>query len=164
MRIALRRAIVESARLEVGTPFVHQGRRPGKALDCVGLPVVVAQRLGLPYEDETSYPRTTDGWVLQRCLNACADRVPLDDVGLGDLLVFLRGRGTWHVGIVSSLRPLTMIHAWSRKTNSCVREEPISREWLNRINSAWRFRDDDRRSSHVDHGEPERRVRPRLLR
>ncbi|MBK8745664.1 MAG: peptidase P60, partial [Propionivibrio sp.] len=39
-------AILAAARACIGTPFVHQGRIPGLALDCAGLVVAVAQAIG----------------------------------------------------------------------------------------------------------------------
>lgn len=43
----MRQAIVSEALKWVGTPFRHQGRALGVGVDCVGLPLCVAQALGL---------------------------------------------------------------------------------------------------------------------
>ena len=43
--------ILAAARAEIGTPFRHQGRVSGKALDCAGLICHVASVIGLEYFD-----------------------------------------------------------------------------------------------------------------
>jgi len=47
--------ILAAARACLGTPFLHQGRIPGVALDCAGLVVAVAQAIGADYVDRTGY-------------------------------------------------------------------------------------------------------------
>src|SRR5579863_4434009 len=42
-----RATIVAKAREYIGTPFVHQGRTKGQAIDCVGLVICTASELGL---------------------------------------------------------------------------------------------------------------------
>jgi len=132
-------SIVREARAQIGTPFRHQGRIPGVALDCVGLLVVVGRGCGLRVADETTYPRETDGEVLRRCLEAVCRRIPVRGVEPGDILIFLRGASLWHAGIVTKQDPLTMVHAWARFSRSRVREEVVSGPWRARIESAWRY-------------------------
>jgi cell wall-associated NlpC family hydrolase len=56
----------------MGTPFVHQGRIPGLALDCAGFIAGVISRLGLPVNDAKGYPREP----YQGMLKAHLDKEP----------------------------------------------------------------------------------------
>jgi cell wall-associated NlpC family hydrolase len=49
--------IIAAARRAVGTPFRHQGRTPGVALDCAGLALYVAAENGVDTIDHEGYPR-----------------------------------------------------------------------------------------------------------
>ncbi len=53
--------IISIAREWVGTPFRHQGRTPGKWLDCAGLVVCLAECAGYKVEDVRGYSREPDG-------------------------------------------------------------------------------------------------------
>lgn len=47
----------------VGTPYVHLGRKPGKALDCIGVVICGLREMGLEPEDWPNYgelPRESD--------------------------------------------------------------------------------------------------------
>lgn len=137
---ALRDRIISEARKLVGTPFDHQGRVPGVALDCVGELVCVGRACGLMVADETTYPRETDGAALHRCLEAACVPVPQEQIDRADVVIFLRGRSRWHGGVVTKIDPLTMVHAWGRFTASKVREEVVDDEWLARLHGVWRYR------------------------
>lgn len=91
--------VVAEARRHLGTPWVHQGRTPGVALDCIGLVIVVARRLGLVAEDFdiNGYPRLPDGTLMPAC-NLHMTR--LDALELGCVLVTVYDRLPHHVGIV----------------------------------------------------------------
>jgi len=136
-------AIVRSARGMVGTPFHHLGRTPGPsgAIDCVGLLACVGKEIGGSVVDEPIYPKETDGSVLMRCLSSCCEMLETKRPMRGDIVVFKRGRATWHACIVSKLAPLTMIHAWGRYTRGAVREEPLSPRWSRSIHSVWRYKE-----------------------
>ena len=134
--------IVEKARGMIGTPFRHQARVPGErgGLDCVGLTVCIGWQLGLRIEDRTDYARETDGEVLRNALEQHCDLV--DEMRLGDIVQFLRGRSMWHVGVVSRIgsRPM-MIHAKSQAGGGGeVREDHIDAAWMRRLAGVWRYR------------------------
>ena len=40
--------MIAAARACIGTPFHHQGRRPGAGLDCIGLIVIALRAAGFP--------------------------------------------------------------------------------------------------------------------
>ena len=82
-------AIVSAARALIGTPFVHQGRIPGRALDCAGLVVAVAQAVGVEYIDQTGYSCNPSGGLLEAALDGQPgiERVPTSDRVPGDILL-----------------------------------------------------------------------------
>ena len=91
--------IIEAARELLGTPYRHQGRLPGIALDCIGLPICVAQKLGYGYIDLPAYGRIPhkgllEGMIAQQpCLYRVYDRQP------GDLLLMKYVNDPQHVAI-----------------------------------------------------------------
>lgn len=52
-----RRALIAAARACLGTPFRHQGRSPGRGVDCSGLCLVAAWGAGLALADVRGYGR-----------------------------------------------------------------------------------------------------------
>lgn len=91
--------VVTAARAEIGTPWVHQGRLPGQALDCAGLIIVVARELGLvaPDFDVNGYSRSPDG-TMTALLDSVCTRI--DEPELGAVVCVRSGRLPQHVGIV----------------------------------------------------------------
>ena len=64
--------VVAAARAHIGTPWQHQGRLRGVALDCAGLVIMVARDLGIvePDFDIRGYGRAPDGTMLAYCAGA----------------------------------------------------------------------------------------------
>ncbi|MBK7357570.1 NlpC/P60 family protein [Propionivibrio sp.] len=93
--------IINAARACLGTPFRHQGRIPGVALDCAGLVVAVAKAIGADYNDVAGYGRTPYGGMLESCLcsqpgldiSSKADRQP------GDILLIRFSGDPQHLAI-----------------------------------------------------------------
>lgn len=120
----LRDAVVAAARAAVGTPWIHQGRRPGIGLDCVGLLVLVAETLRMPCRDQQGYSPYPDGVLL---VDAMLEHLTLldtiDDARHGDVVVFRIRKHPQHVailadrsqavrgGAVTSNRSLNLVHA-----------------------------------------------------
>lgn len=71
-----------------GTPYQHQGRLPGVALDCIGPLVVAAAHFGhrAPGWDITGYSPAPDG-SLQPLLDEHLTRKPREQLGLGDVVL-----------------------------------------------------------------------------
>lgn len=135
--------IVQAAESMIGTPFVHQGRVPGKGLDCVGLLVAVARQLGLKAEDRADYPPETSRAMLTAALAAsCARLSGFREARPGDILVFRRGRERWHTGILAALDPPAFVHAWSKPTGGSVRRDHLDRVWRRSIREVWRYREE----------------------
>jgi len=61
--------IIAAARACLETPFVHQGRLPGQALDCAGLIIQVAKTLGLEHVDHSGYARLPGNGLLESALD-----------------------------------------------------------------------------------------------
>lgn len=102
--------IVAIARGYVGTPFRHQGRIPGLALDCAGVVVCVAKELGLEGEfTEVPYGKHPHGGTLQRLCDAHMDRVSL--YGAGDVLLMAWEFEPQHLAIVSDIG---IIHSYAK--------------------------------------------------
>ncbi len=106
--------VVAAARACVGTPWVHQGRLPGVALDCAGLVICVARELGLvePGFDVNGYTRAPDGTMPDWCARYLQ---PVADPELGGVLMCAIAQDPQHLGIVGDYLHggLSFIHASS---------------------------------------------------
>jgi len=109
--------VVAAARGELGTPWMHQARLPGVALDCAGLVIITAKRLRLvPAEwDITDYGRLPDGTLLATC-DQHMQRIGV--IELGAVLVLSITGQPQHMGIVGDYRHggWSLVHAAS---NAC---------------------------------------------
>lgn len=135
--------VVNAAREAIGTPFRHQGRTVGVGLDCAGLLLFVAGRLGIAAVDVTGYPRRPDGR-----LAAALDVQPAlvrvyGPAQAGDLLL-MRFEDDTHDGHLGICVGATLIHAWSHARKVC--EHGFTPEWSRRVTRIYRF-------SEVSHGE-----------
>ena len=129
--------VVQTARKWSGTPFVHQGRVCGRAVDCAGLLVGVAKDLGLSDYDLDGYPRVPDGVTLQAILRAELVSVAIDQARVGDVLLFGFYRHAQHLGIITRVDPMYIIHA--HEPNNGVVEHRIDDRWRRRVRGAFRF-------------------------
>lgn len=107
--------IVVAARGYLGTPYQHQGRIPGKALDCIGVLVCAAWDTGkLPRSfDVTGYGPVPDGHLLVHHLGEQLTPIPQAEMAPGDALCVALGRYPQHVGILGDYRHggFSIIHA-----------------------------------------------------
>ena len=132
---AIREQIVAVGRSAIGTPFKHQGRQPGKGLDCVGLIVFVGRSLGLFDYDFDGYGRLPKRGELQKHILA-AGFVPIDS-GLtvpGDILLMRFRKLPQHTAIVTDKG---MLHAHMR--SFAVVEHGIDDYWKQRIMAGYQF-------------------------
>ena len=128
--------IVIEARRHIGTPFQHQGRLPGLALDCAGLVVVVAKACGIEIFDAQGYGRTPNG-ALEATIAAqvCVDKVQVADRQAGDVLTMRFGKEMRHVAICAGD---TIIHSYEAVGKVC--EHALDAMWAKRIVSVYRFK------------------------
>ncbi|RMF71341.1 MAG: hypothetical protein D6740_06865, partial [Alphaproteobacteria bacterium] len=129
--------IIATARSLIGTPFRHQGRLPGRGLDCVGLALVVARRLGLSGYDWTGYPRLPQPELLfAHAARAGFQRKTVARAAAGDLLVMRFHADPCHVAIATE-QLAGIIHACARRGR--VVEHRLDRRWRERIVGCFAF-------------------------
>lgn len=128
--------MIATARSWIGTPWRHQARLPGVAMDCVGAVVCSARAAGLDVPDSTDYSEDTSGSELLELVSSVCARV--DRERAGDLLVFRVGSRLWHVGIATGEG--TMLHSRRTLSGGSLREEEIDGGWRARLHSVWRYR------------------------
>jgi cell wall-associated NlpC family hydrolase len=129
--------IIAAARACLGTPFVHQGRIPGVALDCAGLLIAVAQAIGADYHDVLGYGPHPCGGLLEQALDdqPCLEPVPIAQRSAGDLLLMRFDAEPQHLSVYTGG---TIIHAYSNVGKVC--EHRLASVWAARIVRVYRFR------------------------
>lgn len=125
--------IIDAARVLIGTPFVHQGRIAGKALDCAGVVVAVASMLGIEHSDVQGYARIPTG-LLKPALDSQSCIHEVSDFQAGDILLMRFKNEPQHLAIYSGE---TIIHAWQIIGKVC--EHRFDTVWRNRVVTAYRF-------------------------
>lgn len=129
--------IVSAARGMLGTPFVHQGRAPGVALDCAGLLVCAARACGIEIADRAAYSFQPNSIEFVEAMRDNCDPIQPADVEPGDVVTMAIPREQ-HLALVSHVNPLRIIHAFSGLGR--VVEHDIDVVWARRIRRYWRFR------------------------
>lgn len=129
--------IVAAARACVGTPFRHQGRLPGRALDCAGLVLHALRTAGADVCDVPAYGRHPSHGLLEDAIeaNTCLDRVPPADRQAGDVLLMRFASEPQHLGICAGA---TIIHAYQQVGIVC--EQRLADVWVARIVRVYRLR------------------------
>ena len=133
--------IVAIARETIGTPYAHQGRVAGLALDCAGVPVHVAKRLGMSFEDITNYGRLPQPDEMKRVLDLNLVRVPKNQMQPGDVAWMKFEKDPQHFGIIGNYLygGHSLIHAYNGLGVERVGEHRIDEIWLRRIVGVWRY-------------------------
>ena len=128
--------IIAAARECIDTPFVHQGRLKGIALDCAGLLVCVAKTIGADYVDQQGYSRTPYGDTLVSILDdqPCLERVARDDMQAGDMLLMRFTGEPQHLAVFTGEN---VIHSYEAVGKVC--EHLLDEEWSRRIVGVYRF-------------------------
>jgi cell wall-associated NlpC family hydrolase len=131
------KTLAEAALRFRGTPFRHQGRRPGLGLDCAGVVVCAAKIVGIDVEDVRSYRRCPHRALLRKYMDRAFVRVT-GETQTGDVLLFWMHRPGLeiHCGIAS---PHGFVHV---EDNKRVQEIPLSGRWRNQIAEVYRARGD----------------------
>lgn len=134
-----RQQIIEYARGQVGTPYHHQARLPGVALDCIGLVTATLDHFGLPWKEVPGYRPVPDGKLLVEHVSRWLD--PVDRAPQpGDVGVFWFASPSLptHTGIFSDLGGLGLIHTYTRVRR--VVEVQLDEYWQKRLHSVYSFR------------------------
>jgi cell wall-associated NlpC family hydrolase len=90
--------VLAEARALLGTPWRHLGRSE-TGIDCIGLVLVAAARVGIVLPDPAPYTREPSGQTLRQGMASVLDHVPLAEVEPGDVLVMNLGLYAGHVGL-----------------------------------------------------------------
>lgn len=126
--------LIATARGYIDTPFVHQGRVPGRALDCVGLLVCALRAHGVPVADESGYKRDPDPPTLRAGLERNGLlRVSRAALRPGDVIWYVMDAPR-HVALYTERD--SVIHALARVGR--VTEHGLAGEWLARIRAVYR--------------------------
>ena len=115
--------IIAAARTWLGTPWRHQGRLKGVAVDCGGLILGVDKELGLLDFDTRAYGRIPDGQQLRALCEQHLCRKHIGDLASsseavgqaimpGDVLLMRFTRHLQHLAFVGDRgEPFSLIHA-----------------------------------------------------
>jgi cell wall-associated NlpC family hydrolase len=131
--------IVQWCRSQIGVPWIHQGRAPGRGLDCVGLPVCGARAVGFArVADMLEYSESPSPAQLLECVSR--NCVPVEGPDQpGDLWLmwvrreFLPQHATVWTGEGS------IVHAKRFQGSGNVSEERVDLRWLKHLHSKWRL-------------------------
>lgn len=129
---------INAARATLGTPFAHQGRIPGRALDCAGVIVVAANVLGFVPEEPNAYSRSPhdamlESWIERQPFIARVDKASMR---AGDVLLMRFGSEPQHLALYADP---TIIHAY--QAIGRVVEHRLDDKWRRRIVRVYRFGD-----------------------
>lgn len=139
-----RAAIVAEARSWLGTPYQHQQRAKGVAVDCVGLIVGIGRAMGMVDGsfDVRGYSRQPDGVTLLKLADLHMTRCALEEMQPGDVVVTRFDVMPCHFAILGDYRygGLSMIHALcGRNGRGRVVEHRMDTSNLARVRAAYRL-------------------------
>lgn len=133
--MATRADVIAAGRRCLGTPFRHQGRQPGRGLDCVGIIAWIARDLGLSDYDVTNYSRLPEGRGIFRHLEqAGLIEVPVMAARPGDILVMRFETDPQHLALMTDRG---ILHAYLGQ--AAVVEHRLDETWRARIVAAFQF-------------------------
>lgn len=136
-----REALVAAAEECLGTPFLHQGRKPRVGLDCAGLLLAVAASVGIQQVD---YPRRNYsrfpllGDHLRAFVAGQTNPIPVEEARPGSIYLFWIHREGLPQHLGMHVAPDLMIHAWSDA--GAVVQSHLGPYWSARITGVFDFR------------------------
>lgn len=130
----VRDAILTVARSYIGTPFRHQGRMPGRGLDCVGVIACIGRELGLFQYDVVGYARQPTSWSSLKRHVVAAGFTPVQVARPGDVHLMAIVDRPQHVAIQTERG---ILHAWMQARR--VVEHGLDELWASRIVASYRF-------------------------
>lgn len=136
-------AVAAQAMKWVGTPFAHQGRVRGPAggVDCVGLPIGVAEELGIELPigvyEALAYPSDPSSEELMRVVSLACEPVEVLMPGRVAVFWWVHPTRPKHVGIVVEGG---FVHARNRLSGKAqVELHPWSLYFREHLHSVWRY-------------------------
>lgn len=138
--------VVAEARTWLGTPYQHQQRLRGVAVDCDGLIIGTARALGIvaPEFDVQGYARQPDGQTLLAYCRQFMTEIAVSEMRPGDVAVMCHprsnGRTAGHMGIVADYLHggMSLIHAMGNGPAKVV-EHRLDATTLARVVAAFRM-------------------------
>lgn len=127
--------IIEAARECLDTPFMHQGRLVGQALDCAGVAVHVFDRVGCEVDQPAAYGRLPNNAMLEYWADRQPFLVRATDPQPGDILLMRFTGEPQHVAIYTGEN---LIHAY--EAIGRVVEHRLDDKWRRRIVRVYRFK------------------------
>ena len=133
---SLRIRIVEYARELSGVKVQHQGRTL-YGVDCIGLVVLTAKKMGFEVEDCTDYSAIPDGVSLVEQLERKLVKIEVSNRLPGDVAVFaMTKKSPQHLGIFTDIG---VIHTYSYVGK--VVEHAFTKSWADKLVGAYRFKE-----------------------
>lgn len=129
-------AAVQEARRWIDTPFQHQGRLLGHGVDCIGVAQMAYLAAGVELDVPLNYSQLPTGKMVEFIAQR-ARRVAVRNIEIGDLLVFISNLAPTHVGVVTGVDPVRMVHAYNKVGR--VVENSLDGSWKRLLNSVWRI-------------------------
>lgn len=119
--------VVDECRSLIGTLYLHQGRTE-HGVDCIGLPVLALERLGLPkYDPQPRYPRDASG-QLQPLIEQFCEPISSQH---GALALFKIAGAVRHCGVLTTDNGDRLIHAYQNV--GMVKEHILNGFWRNKL-------------------------------
>jgi cell wall-associated NlpC family hydrolase len=125
--------VVRVARGFLGTPFRHQGRMPGRGLDCAGVIVCAARALGLSGYDVAGYGRLPSDDAMADHLRAAGCR-DIANGSPGDIYLMRFETDPQHLACITDIG---VLHAYAEIGR--VVEHRLDAVWRGRIVRAFRL-------------------------
>lgn len=143
--MTIQQAMIDEAKKLLDTPYKDKGRDEG-GIDCAGLLIVVAHRLGISDYDSLNYARRPDPVELKREMNRISSLELLRNKWEwqnGDIGVFRTATHPVHLGLLEVENGRWyVIHSWA-PARKVVRTE-VTREDLNdprmRLTRVYRYK------------------------
>lgn len=130
--------IITTARAAIGVPFKHQGRNM-RGLDCVGLLVLVCERLGVAVADREGYPERPSNGLLEGAFadhvaSGVLQRIEITKMQTGDFLMMRFVREPQHLAILAGDN---IIHSYMTVGQVC--EHRFDARWRSRVIAVYRL-------------------------
>lgn len=121
----------------LGTPFGHQGRVKGLAVDCAGLVIESARATDLTALQITNYSEQSDEARFNALLHEHLQPIIFDARLPGDVLSFAPMLRHQHLGLL--VAPELFLHAYALAPRKVI-ESRLNDHWRLRLRGVWRFR------------------------
>lgn len=124
---------IQYARETLGTPFAHQGRVNGVAMDCAGPVCHVMERYGFDFTDLKAYPTNPYNGMMESILGAQPHLKmrPHTNFCPGDILLFRFKAAPQHLAVCVGENRI--LHAYGYGKDKKVVEHSLSQKWLRRL-------------------------------